>query len=112
MISKVWNKEDQINGVEAVEVLNSIPGLLHDEVILICDEYSGRVMFIEQYGQLKGILKIAEDIEPIELGNRYIEFLEAQSQPSQEDLQTQERIAKLEEDNAQMTYALMMGGLL
>lgn len=75
---KIWNKIDRINGVEAIEVLKSMPELQRlKEVILIEDDY-GNITNIENPNIIKANLNLPIDITTSEVGEAYIEYLESQ----------------------------------
>jgi hypothetical protein len=111
---KIWNKTESINGVSAQTVLNSRADLKNEaEIILIIDDNTGKVTNIEIPSVLKANLGLPNALTALEVGQAYVDFMAQEKQNAEQEAAIVEtRLTQLEADNAQLTYALMMGGLL
>ncbi|MGG2953525.1 hypothetical protein [Geobacillus stearothermophilus] len=106
MIAVIWDKKTPINGVSAETYLQNNPHIANDDLILVMDESTNKVVRVESAQILKTIANIKEDLSPIEIFNEFERLMEEQR------AQNLDKITQLEKENAEMMYALMMGGLI
>lgn len=96
---KIWDKQEQINGVEAHVILESRNDLMNNEVILIHND-NGHVLNIELLEVLKTVLGLPSESTVDEVMQVYLSQLSvgrtpSQQQPSLEEYKEQ-KIAELE----------------
>lgn len=109
MIVKVWNKKSPINGVKAENILADNPLFMNGEVILIMNDTGSKVREIHSVEILKANLNITGNYTALEIGSLYLQSLSVEEKEPDEKLQ---RIEQLEKENADIYFALMMGGLI
>lgn len=73
MVIKIWNKTDNINGVNPEIVLKQKPEFREDEVILICKDDA--VYEMHSCSVLKDVYKISESLTPEEIGCKYLSII-------------------------------------
>lgn len=111
---KIWDKKELINGTSADEILKKNPSFVNDEIILFYNE-EGIIYAMEQKSILKRILNIDTDnIE--EIVQKYKELIEKEDEiiipEDNEVLQLKNKIEALEAENADLTFQLIINGLL
>lgn len=70
MIVKIWNKIDDINGVNPEIILKQKPEFREDVVILICKD--NVVIEMQSCSVLKDVYGMAKNLTPNEVGYEYL----------------------------------------
>lgn len=112
---RIWNKQDEINGVDAGVVINSQKIKPQDEIFLVVDEY-GKVTQIEEVTNIKSIYKLDAGLSAVQTAQTYLDLMAQQEEQVKQDVLTLEqqadKISTLETQQASTEYILMMGGLI
>lgn len=75
MTYKIWNKEDEINGVDANRIIDNFGIQPDDEVFLILDN-TNSVHFIEISRIIKSVHDLDENLSVEEVAEEYIRIME------------------------------------
>ncbi len=105
----IWNKKDDINGVNSNIILEKNPIYKNQEIVLIINSHSDRVEFIAIESELRESYQDkASSIDEL----AKIRCAYHNDNAPMNVVELQYKISILEAENAQMQYAMMMGGLL
>lgn len=100
---KIWDKKEQINGVEASYFIDSLKIKENDGVFLILDSQDN-VQAVEIDRIIKGVYELDSNLTIEEVAQRYIEIKEEEKLEAQKSLYEQqimsEKIDTLEDDNS------------
>lgn len=101
MTYKIWNKEDEINGVDANRVIDNLGIKPDDEVFLILDD-TDSVHFIEISRIIKSVYNLDENLSVDEVAEEYIRIMEnekLQNENNEKEAESfSKRLAALEEE--------------
>lgn len=113
---KIWDKKEKINGVSADYVLESHRIQENDEIFLVINDVTSKVTEIQNKLTIAGIYNIDPKLTTLEVGEEYLRIREEQNKQQEEETTTLEkqanRIAELEQGQANTEYILMEGGLI
>lgn len=105
MMYKIWNKQDEINGVEADRIIANLGIKPDDEVFLILDN-TDSVHFIEISRIIKAVYNLDENLSVEEVAEEYIRIKENEELQNENDKKEAEdlskRLSALEEENAML----------
>lgn len=113
---KIWNKKDDINGIDADKVMESSGIKMEDEIFLIVNDVTNKVQEIQDKLTITSVYNIDPNLTTLEVGEEYLRIREEQNKQQEEETTTlekqAEKIAELEQQQANTEYILMQGGLL
>ena len=89
---KVWNKTEEINGVSAIDVINSMYIKESDEIFLVVDDITNKVAEIQFKDVICSSYGIDISLSCEEVANKYLEKVEEEKVLAEQKRVTMEQL--------------------